>query len=174
LLDVGVRCADGTVLAVVVNHAPEPQVAAVRLGSLPFVPGAAQDLVTFGPVGVVGEPDGSVALSLRVAGRDARYVALYPRVPKALRLRSPPPAVPRGGTLAYDVDLGVPGVWLVDLTVTDPEGNVHGRLGGARATGDGRCRVTETLPINARRGTWRVVARVPQVGLETEATFQVE
>jgi uncharacterized membrane protein len=172
--EVGIRCAEGTILAVVVNHDPAAQETTVRLSDLPFVPGFAQDLATFEPVGIPADRQTTIVLDGTIPGRGARYVALYPQAPAALRLRMATETVRPGAALDCTVDLGVPGTWLLDLTVTDAAGKTHDRLGGALATDDGRCTVRKTIPLNAKRGSWRIVARAPQVGLQAEATFSVE
>ncbi len=172
--EAGLRTGPDTVLAVIVNHDPAPQTMGVRLYSLPFRPGFVQDAVSFERLDAAPGARGDLMVSGVVPGRGARYVVAYPSGPAALSLRVAVPAAPRGGTLEYEVDLGVPGVWLVDLTVSDPAGVVHERLGGSRATEGGRCTVRETIPVNARRGLWRVAARAPQAGVEAQAAFRVD
>ncbi len=175
---VGIRTAGRGAMVVVVNHAAEPREVVVETSNWPFRPVWVTDLLTNealpGPAA-----DGTLVLRRTLPARSGWFVGVYAGRPTAAKLEVQTPRVKRGERLRYRVALTdgagqlVPAAFLVDLTVTGPNGRAQARLGGARATDDGRCEVDEVMPLNVPLGRWQIEASAPQAGLSARSTFDV-
>ncbi len=172
-MEVGLRTTADTALLIVVNHNSEPSTGEVAVRGLGFAPRFAVDLGTMKPVKFAPSGQGA-ALTVKLPGRLATMIALYPRQPKKAELHVTPARVRRGEDLKWELALaGRQGCYLAEFTVRNAQGQEVRRLGKAAATEGGRATVVVPVAVNETPGAYTVTAEVPAAGLSASAKFAV-
>jgi hypothetical protein len=177
-LDAGLRVADGMAIVPVSNLGWEQREGSILLRELPFVPFFAVNLTTGEFVDLFID-DETVEFDIALESLHGALVALFPARPAGCLLQVMQTALHPGNELACEVTLldesGQPasGRFQVDLTVTDPAGRSHPRLGGPITVFNGHGHLVKRLPVNAVPGQWTITALDPIIGLTATAQFTV-
>ncbi len=177
-VEAGLRGNEEGILVTVVNHQPDSRLVTLTVAR-PDIAWLV-DAVTMRPVSFERTAEGSLLVELTVRGRWARLLTGYGTRPARLALDLEDRRLRRGEPLRYAIQVLdrekslVKGGILLDVEVSDPNGVKVARFGTPSAPADGRHKVSVEIPINARKGKYRIVARAPQAGLSAAATFKVK
>lgn len=168
-----------TRVLVLVNHGETRRQGRVIVYAAPGSTQKGFDLITMAPVAVTAVPEG-LAIDVDMSEREGLIIGLYPTVPLTSVIRPQPGMANRGGRLAFAVELldaqgqRVRGDHIVELTVTDPKGEVHRQFGGLRCASNGLLTIDEPLGVNARTGTWILTAFDRFTRCQVTTSVQVE
>jgi len=177
-LDAGLRLADGLAIVPVSNLGWEQREGLVVLSELPFAPSFAVNLTTGEYVDLFNNGE-TVEFDIALDSLHGALVALFPTRPAECLLRTEQADLHPGDELACEVTLlderGQPaaGRFQVDITVTDPAGQAHPRLGGPLTVLNGSGRLCNHLPVNALPGKWTITALDPIIGLTASIEFTI-
>lgn len=175
-LDAGLRVADGVCIVPVVNLGWERREGLVALRDLPFLPTFAVNLTTGDYVSLFNDGE-TVEFAMTLDSLHGALVALFPTRPADCTVQVLRVDLHPGDELAYEVTLtdesGQPaaGRFQVDVTVTDPTGQSHPRLGGPITVFNGHGHLVKRLPVNAAPGQWTITALDPIIGLTSSVVF---
>jgi len=162
---------EGTTLLFVINHESREPNTRVEVNCAP--PGCVvRDLVTGERIPFKGQ----YAMDLQCPWGTTRLLGIFPSDPKGVSIAGLPESAKAGDTLGYEVEVGgddVRGNYLLDTSVTGPDGVVRSAFSSRTCTLNAGCRRTIRLPINAQVGSWRVTAESLWDGSRDEATFEV-
>jgi len=177
LVAAGLRGEEDGMLITVVNHQPDAQDVRVVVAGKDlswFV-----DVDTMTPVPFARAGQFGATLSLRIPGRWARMIAAYRVKPVSIAARLRTARLEAGSDLRYRVaaldESGRPvkGGILLQVQVTDPEGNIVTRYGGSFAPVDGVRQVRVPVALNAPKGTYTLTAHAPQIDARDAVQFEV-
>jgi hypothetical protein len=163
-----VRIGQNSALLVAINHEAERGGAKIAVENLGFELQYACDLVT-GERIKARKSGSQTILDLELEDRSARLIGLYPEAVTGHEVELDSSALSRGARLKYTVRIKgehttpAPGLHIVEVTVTDPNGVVQPRYGGLLATTDGVLTRDVPLSVNAAKGKWTVHVRTPYV-----------
>ena len=177
LIEAGLRGNGDGALVIIVNHQPQAQKVTLTIGE----PGIKWlvDVAAMKDVAFERNEDGSLIVQLDVPGRWARIIAGYRAKPERVELKVETPQVKLGEQLRYEVSIldsagkPVSGGVLLEIEVSDPAGNIVTRFGGSFAPLTGAQVIRVPVPINASKGTYKITARAPQIGVERQAESEV-
>lgn len=175
-LDTGLRVADGVCIVPVANLGWERREGRVALRDLPFLPTFAVNLTSGGFVELFNSGE-AIEFDIALESLHGALVALFPTRPADCTVQVMQADLRPGDELAYEITLtdesGQPaaGRFQVDVTVTDPAGRVHPRLGGPITVLNGHGHLVKRLPVNAMPGQWTIAALDPIIGLSSCVTF---
>lgn len=148
------QTAQGTTLLFVINHESREPATRVQVNCAP--PGCiVRDLVTGEPVPF----EGQYRMDLECPWGTTRLIGLFPSDPQGVTIAGLPARARPGDTLRYAIEVGgddVRGNYLLDVTVTGPDGAVRSAFSGRTCTTNNRCERAIRLPVNAAPGTWTV------------------
>ncbi len=166
------QTADGVTLVLLINHESEDALTRVEVRGAPDG-GIVRDLIT-------GErlPHGAAyAMDLRCPWGTTRLLGIFPSDPSGTEIRDLPATGKRGERVDYAVRVGGAGTrgnYLLEITVTGPDGERREAFCARTCTRHGTCARSIRLPINAEEGTWTIGARSLWDGSEARATFTVQ
>jgi len=175
-LDTGLRVADGVCIVSVVNLGWERREGLVVLRDLPYLPTFAVNLTTGDYVSLFNDGE-TVEFDMSLDSLHGALVVLFPVRPAECTVQVMRADLHPGNELAYEVTLtdesGQPaaGRFQVDVTVTDPTGQLHPRLGGPITVFNGHGHLVKRLPVNAMPGRWTITALDPIIGLTSSVMF---
>jgi len=177
--EAGVRQAQGSSLLIVVSHAEETEETTVSLHDLAHPVGFVCDMFTGEPVPYQHDGD-ALACKVRLGSRCGRIIGLYPQRPAAVELTLSRKKFARGEKMKYRLSITdtrgklIQGSHLVQVAVTDPQGQLRHSYSGQFLCRGGRRVVSADLTQNAPTGQWTISAK-DWLGNETPMlTFVVE
>ncbi len=152
-----------TLLLVAVNHAETRQRSQVTLYDPPVPAVQAFDLVTMRPY-TFARTDEGLVVDLDLGEREGLILGFYQSVPVQSAIKLPQSKVAPGGRLAFHVELldaagnRARGDHIVEVQVSDSQGDRRRQFGGLLCATNGHLAVDEPLALNARRGKWTITA----------------
>jgi len=161
----------GTTLLIVINHESKDEATRVTLPRL-APGGVVRDLIS----GERVETGPHYAMNLQCPWGQTRVLGIFPSDPSGLKLEGLAEAYAAGDTVEYALTLGgedVRGNYLVDVTVTGPDGRRYEAFSALTCTEDAACRHSFPLPVNAQPGRWTISAMSRWDGSRAEASFEV-
>ncbi len=166
------QTAQGTTLLLLINHESKTETTTV---TLPYLPagGVVRDMVT----GERLKPGPKRTLTLKCPWGGTRVLGLFPSDPKGLRLEGLGASYRPGTEVAYGLTVGgksIRGNYLLDVSVTAPDGRRLQAFSALTCTEDATCRRRFRLPINAPAGKWTIHARSLWDGAEATGSFAVK
>jgi hypothetical protein len=163
---------DGTALLLLINHESRDETTVVSVPNLP-PGGIVRDLVSGARLGA-GE---RYAMKLQCPWGETRLLGFFPADPKGLALTVLPRRAAPGETVEYRLTVGGRGVrgnYVLDVTVSGPDGRAYQAFSALTCTAGATCRRSLRLPLNAEPGTWTIRARSLWDGAQVEGTFVVK
>jgi len=150
------QTAEGTTVLMLINHESVYPTTRVRV---PFAAagGVMRDLIT----GARLEHGPHYAAELACPWGTTRTIGIFPSDPKGLVITGLPQQARQGERLEYAVAVGGDGVrgnYLLDVSVSGPDGVVRQAFSGRTCTTGAACARQIRLPINAQPGTWTIKA----------------
>jgi len=152
-----------TILLVVVSHAEDRQQSEITVFGPPVPVAHVYDLVTMRELPFRTTQEG-VVVEVDLDEREGLILGLYPAVPSMLNIVPDAARYSRGDRLAFGIELTdnsgakVRGDHLVEVSVTDTQGDERRQFGGLLCARNGLLHVDEPLATNARVGTWTLTA----------------
>ncbi|MCE5237418.1 hypothetical protein LLH23_02885 [bacterium] len=166
------QTAQGTTLLLLINHESKLETTQV---TLPYLQagGVVRDMVT----GERLKPGPKHTLMLKCPWGGTRVLGLFPSDPQGLRLEGLGASYSRGAEVAYGLIVGgksIRGNYLLDVSVTTPDGRKLQAFSALTCTEDATCRRRFRLPVNAPAGKWTLRARSLWDGAEATGSFAVK
>ncbi len=171
-IEAGLRVTpQGTALLLLINHESRDGTTEVRVPHWP-AGGVVRDMVS--GERLEGRPrDG---LRLRCPWGETRVLGLFPADPAGLRLTGLRGRYAPEAEVEYTLRVGgadIRGNYLLDVTVSGPDGHVYQAFSALTCTQDATCRRRFRLPVNAQPGRWTVRARSLWDGTGAKGGFGV-
>jgi len=162
---------EGTALLLLINHECRDGTTTVSLPSLP-PGGVVRDLVSGSRV----EAGPGYAMALTCPWGETRLLGVFPADPQGLSLAGLRPTAAPGEAVDCDVSVGgedVRGNYLLDVTVSGPDGRTYQAFSALTCTAGASCRRSIRLPANAQPGVWTIRATSRWDGAQAEGSFAV-
>ncbi|MEN6346636.1 MAG: hypothetical protein ABFE16_15150 [Armatimonadia bacterium] len=161
----------GTTLLLLVNHESKDATTQVTLPHL-AAGGVVRDLVS----GQRVQAGSDYAMTLQCPWGETRVLGIFPSDPAGLTLAGLRPSFAPGQTVDYQFTVGgrnVHGNYLLQVSVTGPDGREYQAFSALTCTEDATCRRSLKLPVNAQPGVWTVHARSLWDDSEAKGSFTV-
>ncbi|MEN6404630.1 MAG: hypothetical protein ABFD94_21985 [Armatimonadia bacterium] len=162
----------GTTLLLLINHESKQETTQVTLPHLP--PGAiVRDMVT----GERLKAGPQYAMKLTCPWGGTRALGIFPSNPAGLRLEGLKTAYAPGDSVDYRLTVGgksIRGNYLLDVSVTGPDGRKLQSFSALTCTEDATCRRALKLPVNAPAGKWTIVGKSLWDGAQATGSFTVK
>ncbi len=172
-IEAGLRqTAEGVTLVLLVNHESKDARTRITVSGAP-AGGVVRDMIT----GERIQHGAEYAMDLGCPWGTTRLLGIFPSDPSGVAIRNLPATAKRGETVEYAVRVGRAGIrgnYLLDITVTGPDGKRREAFSSRTCTRHGTCARSIRLPSNAEEGMWTLSARSVWDGSEAEASFTVE
>jgi hypothetical protein len=159
----------GTTLLVLINHESKRETTQVTLPHLP-PGGIVRDMVT----GERIKAGPQYAMPLQCPWGQTRALGIFPSNPKGVRLEGLKTTYAPGDIVEYSLTLdgkAIRGNYLMDVSVTGPDGRKLQSFSALTCTEDATCRRRFRLPVNAQPGKWTVQARSLWDGAQAAGGF---
>ena len=161
----------GTALLLVINHESEDDTTTVTLPHLP-AGGVVRDMVG----GERLQSGERYSMTLQCPWGQTRLIGIFPSDPRGLTLQGLRGGYAPGDAVEYALTVGgetIRGNYLLQVTVTGPDGHEYQSFSALTCTEDAACPRTFALPVNAQPGKWTVKAESLWDGAVAEGSFEV-
>lgn len=161
----------GTTLLILINHESKDATTQVTLPRL-AAGGVVRDLIG----GQRVQAGSNYAMTLQCPWGETRVLGIFPSDPVGLTLAGLRPSFAPGQTVDYQFTVGgrdVRGNYLLQVSVTGPDGREYQAFSALTCTEDATCRRSFKLPVNAQPGVWTVHGRSLWDGSEAKGSFTV-
>ena len=169
---------DDTIVLVCISHAEDRHASHITLFD-PDVPATgAVDLVTMQPYAIERTEQG-IELDIDLDEREGLILGLYCQVPTQSSIQLSQDTIRRGQNLSFRVMLAdaagnaVRGDHIVDVRVTDSQGDERRQFGGLLCAANGELLIDHPIAVNARTGTWTISAFDRFTSHQVSAQFTV-